>query len=159
MKATRRNVLVLLGVLTIAGGALFGTGAFTTVEADRTVNVQSATDNNAQLGLNVSNSLAGGGDTIQFDEDQLNMEAVTYYNNSFTVTNNDNDGTTIASLTIEDQSGNSMVGNTSRVMYFIEESNTLGGGLGSTAEYTVVFDTTNGNISDTPDTITIVADS
>lgn len=159
MKATRRNVLVILGVLTITGGALFGTGAFTQVSADRTVTVQSANDNNAQLGLNVSNSLAAGGNTIEFSEDQLNMDAVTYYNNSFTVTNNDNDGTTISSLTIEDQNGNSMVGNTSRVMYFIEESNTLGGGSGSSATYTVVFDTTNGAIGDTPNTITIVAQS
>lgn len=159
MKATRRNVLVILGVMVIAGGALFGTGAFTTVEADRSVDVNTATDENAQLGLSVDDPLGGTNDTIEFSEDQLNMDAVTYYNNSFTVSNNDNDGTSLSSLTIEDGSGNSIVDNYSAVMYFVEESNSVGAGSGDIAEYTVVFDTTNGDISQVPDEITIVAES
>jgi len=39
----RRNVLTGLGGLAISGGALFGTGAFTSVEAERTVEVNVVT--------------------------------------------------------------------------------------------------------------------
>lgn len=49
--ASRRTVLVGLGGLVAGGGALIGTGAFDTVEAERTVNVQTAGDASALLGL------------------------------------------------------------------------------------------------------------
>lgn len=48
---SRRSVLVGLGGLVAGGGALIGTGAFTTVEAQRTVNVETADDADAFLGL------------------------------------------------------------------------------------------------------------
>lgn len=48
---SRRSVLIGLGGLVAGGGALIGTGAFTTVEAQRTVNVETAGDANAFLGL------------------------------------------------------------------------------------------------------------
>ncbi len=41
----RRNVLTGLGGLAISGGALFGTGAFTSVSAERTVEVNVITEN------------------------------------------------------------------------------------------------------------------
>lgn len=47
----RRNVLMGLGGLVAGGGALLGTGAFTTVEADRTVTVNAAGDASALLAL------------------------------------------------------------------------------------------------------------
>ena len=47
----RRNVLVGLGGLVAGGGALIGTGAFDTVEAERTVNVETAGDADAFLGI------------------------------------------------------------------------------------------------------------
>jgi hypothetical protein len=47
----RRSVLVGLGGLVAGGGALIGTGAFTTVEAQRTVNVSTAGDASGFLGL------------------------------------------------------------------------------------------------------------
>jgi hypothetical protein len=43
--------LVGLGGLVAGGGALIGTGAFTTVEAERTVNISTAGDGSAFLGL------------------------------------------------------------------------------------------------------------
>jgi len=49
--ANRRNVLIGLGGLVAAGGAALGTGAFTTVEAQRTVNIETAADSNALLQL------------------------------------------------------------------------------------------------------------
>ncbi|MCU4751892.1 hypothetical protein OB919_07835 [Halobacteria archaeon AArc-curdl1] len=39
MRANRRNVLIGLGTIVAGGGAALGTGAFSTVEAQRTVNV------------------------------------------------------------------------------------------------------------------------
>ena len=45
----RRNVLIGLGGLVAGGGALIGTGAFDTVEAERTVSVETAGDAAALL--------------------------------------------------------------------------------------------------------------
>jgi len=47
----RRSVIVGLGSLVTAGGALFGTGAFSTVTAERSVSVETAGDPDALLGL------------------------------------------------------------------------------------------------------------
>ena len=47
----RRTVLISLGGLFAGSGALLGTGAFTTVEAERTVTVETAGDADAFLGI------------------------------------------------------------------------------------------------------------
>lgn len=158
MRATRRNVLVILGVLTIAGGALFGTGAFTQVEAQRSVDVNTQGDADAQLGLNItSDDLSGGnGDTIEFAENDLNQNATTTYENAFVISNNDDDSTTINSLSIEDADGNSLVNNASSVLSF-ETTGSTPLNPGEEITYDVVIDTTNGDISEVPDEITIVA--
>jgi hypothetical protein len=155
MRATRRNVLVILGVLTIAGGALFGTGAFTQVEAQRSVDVQTAGDGSANLGLEVTGELSGGsGDTISFAEDNINLNATTSYDNSFNVTNNGNNPIT---LDIENPGGTSLINATGQPMYF-EGPTTIG--TGDTVTYDVVFNTTGvstiGN-ANFPDSVTIVA--
>ena len=49
MRMNRRNVLVGLGTIVAGGGAALGTGAFSSVEADRTVNVNVAGDSSAFL--------------------------------------------------------------------------------------------------------------
>jgi len=49
--ANRRSVLIGLGGLVAGGGAILSTGAFTTVEADRTVNIQTTGDANAFLAM------------------------------------------------------------------------------------------------------------
>jgi hypothetical protein len=50
----RRKFIAAMGSLTAAGAAGLGTGAFTSVEADRQVDVQVASDANAYLGLDNS---------------------------------------------------------------------------------------------------------
>jgi hypothetical protein len=50
----RRKVLAGIGSLAAGGAAAIGTGAFTSVEADRQVDVQIASDANAYLGLDNS---------------------------------------------------------------------------------------------------------
>ncbi|WP_094529571.1 hypothetical protein [Halorubrum halodurans] len=47
----RRTVLIGLGGVVVGGGALLGTGAFNTVEAERTVAVETAGDADAFLGI------------------------------------------------------------------------------------------------------------
>jgi len=47
----RRNLLIGMGSLTVGGAATIGTGAFTSVEAERSVTVDVAGDSNAYLGL------------------------------------------------------------------------------------------------------------
>jgi len=53
--ANRRNVLIGLGGLVAAGGAALGTGAFTTVTAERTVNIETTGDASAFLALEAAN--------------------------------------------------------------------------------------------------------
>ncbi|WP_248517379.1 hypothetical protein [Salinarchaeum laminariae] len=90
MRATRRNVLVILGVLTIAGGALFGTGAFTTAEADRSVSIETADDSNAVIGLQAgsSNWVTSEDGQLTIDANKLNRNATFNVDPAFTVENN-----------------------------------------------------------------------
>ncbi|TKX72731.1 hypothetical protein EXE46_15535 [Halorubrum sp. GN11_10-6_MGM] len=100
--ANRRSVLIGLGGLVAGGGALLGTGAFTTVEADRTVNIQSTGDASAFLALTPARSsgnyVDNSTDTIEIDLDGtdsnndaasgLNENARTRFENLVDITNN-----------------------------------------------------------------------
>jgi hypothetical protein len=105
------------------GGALIGTGAFTTVEAERTVNVSTAGDASAFLTLQPADGSNGayanqGGDnddTVQINlnadadaEDDaagLNEDAKTTIANIVTVTNNGTQAVRPLSLSITDSDG------------------------------------------------------
>lgn len=52
MRMNRRNVLVGLGTIVAGGGAALGTGAFSSVKADRTVTVNTAGDSGSLIALN-----------------------------------------------------------------------------------------------------------
>ena len=67
--ANRRSVLIGLGGLVAGGGALIGTGAFDTVEAERTVNVETAGDADAFLGLSPADRDDDTGDGAANDAD------------------------------------------------------------------------------------------
>lgn len=86
MKPTRRKVVAALGVGGISLGAVFGTGAFSSVEAERDVTIELGDDATALLALepNDASGLAGitgvsavdggpldayGGDTTQYLDD------------------------------------------------------------------------------------------
>ena len=114
--ASRRSVLIGLGSLVAGGGALLGTGAFTTVTAERTVNVETTGDASAFLGLqparaddqldlegddyaeitdgtlqiNIGNSDGGSG---------LNRNAITRFDNLVLVSNNGSQA--VESFTVE----------------------------------------------------------
>jgi hypothetical protein len=113
---SRRSVLIGLGGLVAGGGALIGTGAFTTVEAQRTVNVSTTGDGSAFLGLAAARDNGGfvddSGDTVIIDLDGgdaadnadgtgINQRAETTFRNLVTVTNNGTQSITSLSLTMD----------------------------------------------------------
>jgi hypothetical protein len=104
MGLSRRNATIGLGGLIAGGGALVGTGAFTTVQAERSVSVETTGDASASLALAPSGEpngdyADGGGntDTIEITLDSsagenaaqgLNQDAITTIRRIVTVTNN-----------------------------------------------------------------------
>ncbi len=72
--ANRRSVLVGLGGLVAGGGALIGTGAFTTVEAERTVSVSTAGDGSAFLGLTPAVRNSDGSDNPYVEQTSDTVE-------------------------------------------------------------------------------------
>lgn len=93
MLISRRNALVVMLVLVAAGGVV-GTGAFSTVTADRTVDINTAGDANANVQFQVNtgyDSLSDGGsdDVIGLTFDNINLDANTTYDNAMNVTVND----------------------------------------------------------------------
>ena len=59
MAMNRRNVLIGLGTVAAGGGAVLGTGAFSQVEAERTVNVGVSGDASAAVELTANTSVDG----------------------------------------------------------------------------------------------------
>ena len=125
--ANRRNVLIGLGGIVATGGAVLGTGAFTTVTAERTVNVETAGDASAFLGLTPADRDGGGGNeyvadpgdgtieiTLVNDDDTpgnasgLNQNATTVFRNLVTVTNNGTQDVDILSLEFITGDGNDL---------------------------------------------------
>lgn len=99
----RRNVLIGLGAIAVGGGAAVSTGAFSSVEADRTVSVTTAGDASALLGLSTLNtSIANiNQGTISLDfgsiggSTGINYNAVTEWIDVFRITNNGEDDVTV----------------------------------------------------------------
>jgi hypothetical protein len=115
---TRRSLLFGTAGLIAGSGAIFGTGAFTSVEADRTVTVQTAGDNSAALALEtINDSPNSTGDdsyvtlsdgTLSIEIPNVNLEAVTHINRLFRITNN---GTQDVVVYIEEVINNRNEGN------------------------------------------------
>ena len=97
---SRRSAVIGMGGLVAGGGVLVGTGAFDTVEAERTVNVETAGDASAFLGLTQAEGASDeyvdepDGDTIAIDISGdgtdgagLNQSARTRFDNLVTITN------------------------------------------------------------------------
>jgi len=107
---TRRNVLLGAGALVAGGGAVLGTGAFTSVQAERTVDVSTAGDADAFLGLDTIDDSANSDEFAEINADGLltvnvdgvNLNAITHIDRVFQVTNN---GTQTVTLYIEELPG------------------------------------------------------
>lgn len=96
--ATRRTTVIALGGLLAGGGAVLGTGAFDSVEAQRSVALETANDSDAFLAFEIidDDHVGETGGTIDFD---LVAEATTTYEELVDVRNQ---GTqTVTSLRFE----------------------------------------------------------
>ena len=105
----RRKLLVGLGTLAVGSGLAVGTGAFTSVRANRSMTVETADDASALLKLTAPNSLENGeyardsnegpGDTLELEFDQnadvtgtgINADALSHFDDVFRVTNQGTD--------------------------------------------------------------------
>lgn len=94
MHIGRRSMLVGLSGVVIGGGALVSTGAFTSVQAERTVSVETTGDASALLTLEPTNKpnreyakLTSEG-VLEVTLDSVNKNAVTTVRDVFQVTNN-----------------------------------------------------------------------
>lgn len=85
----RRKFLFGIGTVAAGGAAAMGTGAFSAVEADRSLNVETAGDQGAYLGIDasVSEYATQTDGTVQITVDQLNDDAVTEITDVLTVSN------------------------------------------------------------------------
>jgi len=102
VKLNRRNALLALGTIAAGSGTALATGAFSSVNADRTVTINTASDGDAVLSLTVNeekyNGLSGNGDVIELNFNRLNQNAVTTFVNALTIGNN---GSQAVDVTIE----------------------------------------------------------
>ena len=92
MKLTRRKQLMGLGMVTLGSGAIVGTNAFSTVEADRTISLSTSGDDTAivQISVNESSGLADtGDDTAGLNIDKINKNGKTTFEDALDVTVND----------------------------------------------------------------------
>jgi len=166
MRMNRRNVLIGLGTAVVGGGAAFGSGAFSSVEANRSVSVSAAGDGSALLQMSISGDLAGSGNTINFDlSNDVNADATTTFSGALTVTNNGNNS---VYLQILDGSSNDMIdygsgSSSSSDMVFVapdSATNPIAIGSGSSATFDVEFDlngTTDPTNASIPGSVTVRA--
>jgi hypothetical protein len=97
MKMNRRNALLGLGAIATGGGALFGSGAFSNVEAQRSVGISVTGDQNADIEfnsgtgatgvVNFKTAAGGGNKVIEFNEDNLNDDAITRWKAAMEIKN------------------------------------------------------------------------
>ncbi|WP_254766563.1 hypothetical protein [Salinilacihabitans rarus] len=114
MRMNRRNVLLGLGTIVAGGGAVLGSGAFSRVQADRTVTVETVGDRSAYLGISVNGPYAAdgsdSGDAAEIDlgdsstGDGFNDDAETVVDGILTLANNTADGSPIT-VGFDDGSG------------------------------------------------------
>jgi len=93
----RRKFVIGLGALAAGGTAAVGSGAFSSVSAERSVSVKTTEDTNANLAFFANDEFEGNEDTyvmesengtIELTFDNVNRDAVTTYDDLFVVQNN-----------------------------------------------------------------------
>lgn len=109
MQLTRRNTIIGLGTIAASAGVIGGSGAFDSVEADRSVEVSVAGDAEALLKLDPTNdTIAQENDGILYFElnenlgenAAINDNATTKFKNAIRITNNGPDQTISVSVTL-----------------------------------------------------------
>jgi len=98
----RRSVLFAMGATSLSAGAIFGSGAFTTIEADRSVKLgvkgDGGEDGQPQIGFSEGSGIGASNviafddsnqvDIIEFKQKNLNERAKTSFIEALEVTNN-----------------------------------------------------------------------
>jgi len=93
----RRKFVIGMGALATGSAAAVGTGAFSSIEAERTVSVETTDDSDANLAFYAYEEFEGdeedyvteGEDgTIEFNFENVNRDAVTTFEDLFVVQNN-----------------------------------------------------------------------
>jgi len=95
----RRSVLLAFGTASVGLGGAFGSGAFSSVEATRTVDLNTSADSDAVLSFKPNNpstvadnniiatESVGGNDIIEIKQRALNEQATTRFEDTLKVTN------------------------------------------------------------------------
>ncbi|WP_436931430.1 hypothetical protein [Halosimplex halobium] len=149
----RRQALIGIGSLAVGSGAALGSGAFTSVEADRTVTLQTAGDGSAYLQMDGDGeyvTTAGSDSTLGIDlgnvnqDDGFNKNAITKVAEVVTITNNsgDDSGITVGFGGPDSQTGSQTV--------------TIGDGTDPVADVTFYINT-NGGYDESTNTPTLSA--
>jgi len=107
MRLNRRSVLLGLGTISATVGGAFGSGAFSSVEATRTVNIETSDDSNALLSFEANNPSTtdsgtpednnniistetpdgSGASVIKLEQTDLNKKATTTFSDALKVSN------------------------------------------------------------------------
>jgi hypothetical protein len=171
----RRQLLAGIGALSGGGAVVTGTGAFTSVEADRDIAVQVASDANAYLSLNAAGPNAPYTDTsndtlgIDLTEDNatetggggVNADAITVFEDLVEVGNQgtqDVDVSITPATLIETESGDTLL------VLFVPETDFPSTTLapGDVETYSLVVDAypgTEGTDTDFDETVTVTGEA
>ena len=154
----RRKFIIGAGALGAGLSTAIGTGAFTSVEAERSFDISTAGDSEAYLRLQpvaTNQYVDTNGGTLSVTLDDVNQNAVTTFEDLFQVSNYgtqpvgfyvQDDGTEAVSFTA---GGNSIEGS----------SNAVSLGVGEEAVVSVTVDTNEHSLPESYNNITVVADS
>ena len=113
MGLTRRNTIIGLGALAGGTGALAASGAFTAVEAQREVSIDTAGDDDALLQIRVDDESEfdgiGGGDddVITITAEDINLNAITRFEDALEIST-ESDGSWDVKI-LDDFDGSSIV--------------------------------------------------
>ena len=141
MRLTRRNALIGLGTAAAGAGVIGGTGAFTSVEADRSVSVQTSGDSGAGLGLSAEGSYDDyvnvtddGIVELTFDNvSGLNKQAETTVDPLITVANNGTNNINLG-LELTDDDGDDFA---QYISFMIDETDTESNDIAADGDYTL----------------------
>ncbi|ELY72410.1 hypothetical protein C490_03663 [Natronobacterium gregoryi SP2] len=154
-----------MGTVAIGGGTVLATGAFDTVEADRSVDIETASDDTALLGLEILSETLSGADeaVIEFDLDTLNVSATTEFEDALAITNN---GEREVTVSIRDGSDELLDADGAPMAFDHDDlasgETSIELGIEQTAKLDVSFDVTTSDPDEDigiPETITIVAET
>ncbi|AGB38184.1 hypothetical protein [Natronococcus occultus] len=165
MRLNRRNTLIGLGTIVAGGGAALGTGAFSTVEADRNVDIETDGDGDALLELRIESETLSGdneNDVIEFALDNLNEDATTRFNDALVIGYNGDEDDVTYSIEIEMAETEEDILNTDGgAMYFEGDGpfDVTGSDEEDEISLDVVFDLRENDEGDIPGEITIIAES